>query len=662
MTTIIARSFYQGLPGTNGANGLDGLGIKPQPSCAVASDLNVASLSGLLVVDSYGLTVGDRVLLVGQATGSQNGPWVASLGSWTRPTDYTSPSSGWSYAIEKGSNNRSAIFVLLTEGAITVNTTSTTWTQYSANPLSGIDANFVPDDSTAFSITDTAGRDAFVVESDGSISIASKSRKPTSILPSDEYALEITDESGAAALTVSLDGTTTAAKLNIGRVLIEDSSGFSISDGNNEALRIDPDGTVTIANLVANGISSGGVTPSVAAWNENNTFWNGFAPVTGATSSYDQVKTGAATSAVADDFSMRQNYFCQFAGKAVKAYFDHSSDHVATFQPGATIWNTAPTMFVGWGCGLATGNSWIAGSTDNLKRGTIQGERRKSVSADFFGWSDEIALDVPIGRYLTAQTTQNIQGTLRLSAAQGATGTAAGGARSGGFMNTLSTRWANNINSPSLVLNSGTNDVDGCAGIRFLAIKTPIDIMIAVSSDSIARGILFTSLPAPSNWPSLLVNQLITAGRRAAVWHQGAGGGRAYSMSVNERYLNRIANCTHLIITLGSNDIADGRSAAQLQADVTILANHVREFGAKVFVATVIPRTPYTSPQNTVKNTYNTWVRSNPFDGYFDFHAACETPGSPDVLLAAYDGGDGIHPNTAGHTAMLSTIPLLDFY
>lgn len=55
-------------------------------SCA--SPVNVASLSGLLVIDGYQTVAGDRVLLTAQSTASQNGVWVAASGAWTRPADF----------------------------------------------------------------------------------------------------------------------------------------------------------------------------------------------------------------------------------------------------------------------------------------------------------------------------------------------------------------------------------------------------------------------------------------------------------------------------------------------------------------------------------------------------------------------------------------------
>lgn len=63
-------------------------GISAKASVVAVSTSNIATMSGLTTaVDGITLgTVGMRVLLVGQTTASQNGPWVIQSSAWTRPT------------------------------------------------------------------------------------------------------------------------------------------------------------------------------------------------------------------------------------------------------------------------------------------------------------------------------------------------------------------------------------------------------------------------------------------------------------------------------------------------------------------------------------------------------------------------------------------------
>ncbi len=95
----------------------------------VASTSNVA-LSGLQTIDGVTLTAEERVLLLGQSSGSQNGPWVAASGSWTRPHDYAAGSvvkSNIVVPVSSGSTNADTRWQITTDGNITVDTTSTAW-------------------------------------------------------------------------------------------------------------------------------------------------------------------------------------------------------------------------------------------------------------------------------------------------------------------------------------------------------------------------------------------------------------------------------------------------------------------------------------------------------------------------------------------------------
>jgi len=68
----------------------------------------------------------------------------------------------------------------------------------------------------------------------------------------------------------------------------------------------------------------------------------------------------------------------------------------------------------------------------------------------------------------------------------------------------------------------------------------------------------------------------------------------------------------------------------------------------------------YTPEKEAIRQAVNTFIRSSgEFDGVADFDAATRDPADPSRLAAAYDGGDGLHPNDAGSAAMGSA-PNLD--
>jgi len=62
-------------------------GLNAKSSVRAASTDNVTALSGLQVIDTVQLEVGDRVLLKDQINQTENGIYVAATGAWTRSAD-----------------------------------------------------------------------------------------------------------------------------------------------------------------------------------------------------------------------------------------------------------------------------------------------------------------------------------------------------------------------------------------------------------------------------------------------------------------------------------------------------------------------------------------------------------------------------------------------
>jgi hypothetical protein len=94
--------------------------------CVATTNL---ALSGLQTVDGYTLLVGDRILLTGQSTASQNGPWIAASGAWSRPNDF--PSGGsigprLVYVVG-GTLNANTLWSMTNLADVTIDTSSITW-------------------------------------------------------------------------------------------------------------------------------------------------------------------------------------------------------------------------------------------------------------------------------------------------------------------------------------------------------------------------------------------------------------------------------------------------------------------------------------------------------------------------------------------------------
>jgi hypothetical protein len=111
---------------------VNGLDVKESVRAATVGS-NI-TLSGTQTLDGVSLSVGDRVLVKDQSTGSQNGIYVVASGGWSRAADVDADSevsSGLFTFVESGSVNADAGFTLTTDGSITVGTTALTFTQFS---------------------------------------------------------------------------------------------------------------------------------------------------------------------------------------------------------------------------------------------------------------------------------------------------------------------------------------------------------------------------------------------------------------------------------------------------------------------------------------------------------------------------------------------------
>lgn len=137
-----------------------------KPSCRVNANTNITlTLAGTPIVDSLTLAADDIVLCSAQTTASQNGPWVVtSSGPWTRPAWYPSGGTVQAYrniltyvragTLRGGLWNRCA-----TLGAITIDTTSTSWAASTINLSVGVTGTLLAGQFPALTgpVTTTAG-------------------------------------------------------------------------------------------------------------------------------------------------------------------------------------------------------------------------------------------------------------------------------------------------------------------------------------------------------------------------------------------------------------------------------------------------------------------------------------------------------------------------
>lgn len=85
------------------------------------------TLSGTQTIDGVAVQAGDRVLVSGQSTASQNGVYVVAAGAWARSTDFSTAGqmvTGTLVPVYQGTTYAGSVWQFTTSTAITVGTTS----------------------------------------------------------------------------------------------------------------------------------------------------------------------------------------------------------------------------------------------------------------------------------------------------------------------------------------------------------------------------------------------------------------------------------------------------------------------------------------------------------------------------------------------------------
>ena len=108
-------------------------GLDVKQSCHVATTGNVATLSGLLIIDNHQLEDQQRVLVRAQSTQANNGIYLASAGPWTRALDFDNwlEIPGAFTFIEKGDTYADTGWVCTSNAGGTIGVTAITFSQFS---------------------------------------------------------------------------------------------------------------------------------------------------------------------------------------------------------------------------------------------------------------------------------------------------------------------------------------------------------------------------------------------------------------------------------------------------------------------------------------------------------------------------------------------------
>ena len=224
------------------------------------------------------------------------------------------------------------------------------------------------------------------------------------------------------------------------------------------------------------------------------------------------------------------------------------------------------------------------------------------------------------------------------------------------------------------------------AGLYSWPFLTEIDIAVAGAAlvalgDSQTDGALSVG-NANHRWTDWLARrlQLEAPALTVGVVNRGLSGNRLLGDAANtplagkdalERFDRDVlgtAGVHWLAVQLGINDIVFAASSdlPTIQDEIALgyvqLVARARTRGLRIFGTTLPPFEGfvyYAPARETARQQVNSWIRtSGAFDAVLDFDAAIRDPAQPGRLLAAYDGGDHLHPNDAGFDAIAKSIPL----
>jgi lysophospholipase L1-like esterase len=204
---------------------------------------------------------------------------------------------------------------------------------------------------------------------------------------------------------------------------------------------------------------------------------------------------------------------------------------------------------------------------------------------------------------------------------------------------------------------------------------------IIAFGDSITDGTC-TTLDAHDRWEDVVVQRLaLQTPIRLAVVNEGIGGNTVidiagYNPPVNsptgvdrlDRDVLSHAGISHVVLFEGTNDIRRGATADQLIAGMKTIVARVKAKGIKIVGVTIIPRhavvpdvadTGWNAEKSKIRNRVNEWIRKEAgFDAVLDFDRVMRDPANPEVMIQAYNCGDGVHPAPIGYLQMGKSVDL----
>lgn len=195
--------------------------------------------------------------------------------------------------------------------------------------------------------------------------------------------------------------------------------------------------------------------------------------------------------------------------------------------------------------------------------------------------------------------------------------------------------------------------------------------VVVTFGDSITDG-FGSTVDANRRYPNFLSEQLTSGGAPVSVVNAGISGNRVLNDVIGpsgesrfERDVLDQTGVSDVVILLGINDVGFSGFVADQAVSAEQITDGLASFVAaanaddvNVFLATLLPfgntMPPYYSEEGEAKRVaINEWIRANTdIAGVIDFDQVMGDAANPLVLPAAFDSGDGLHPNDDGYEAM----------
>jgi lysophospholipase L1-like esterase len=223
----------------------------------------------------------------------------------------------------------------------------------------------------------------------------------------------------------------------------------------------------------------------------------------------------------------------------------------------------------------------------------------------------------------------------------------------------------------------GAKTVDHWYQVAAVEVVAPPGASAVVAlGDSITDGRGSTT-NGNNRWTNVAEQTLIAAGHPISVLNAGLGGNCILKVCLGPPLMARLdrdmlaqPGVKAVVVLEGINDLGTltrehpaplaehARLVTRLIAAYQQIAARAHAHGLRAYIGTIMPfmGSDYYHPDalnDADRNTVNAWIRvQKEFDGVIDFDRLMRDPAHPDHLNPAYDFGDFLHPNPAGHRLM----------